>query len=477
MVAGLIGLAIGLGLAVASVFYVSYVPARRTFYSTALDPAASTVAFAPVDAERERPGSDWAQFLGPAGNGTSPEKGILAPWKDGLRILWHVPVGAGYPAPTISQGRLFLFDRVAGKARLRCLEPATGKQSWEFRYATDYADDFGYENGPRCCPVVDGDRVYILGPEGMLHCLRCEDGKEVWKLDTSTKFNVRKNFFGVGSTPVVEGDLLIVQIGGYTADSKDLYDGEGAVKPSGAGVVAFDKKTGEVKWQAGNELASYSSPVLATIGERRWCFVLARGGLLGLEPRSGKVEFHFPWRAKSLESVNASNPVVVDDRVLVTECYGPGSALLKVKPGACDMIWNDADKGRDKSLQCHWNTPIYHEGHVYGSSGRHEDQAQLRCVELATGKVKWSRPRMGRCSLTMIDGHFLCLSETGDLYLLKVNPQKYDEVSQVAVRDPDGNGPLLRYPCWAAPVVSHGLLYVRGKGHLVCLELIPPKSK
>jgi outer membrane protein assembly factor BamB len=455
---------------------------RRLAWICLLVSAGCAMESAPPASEltesKREPGSDWPKFLGPAGNGTSPEKGILSPWpKEGLRVVWHVPVGNGYPAPTISQGRLFLFDRVAHEARLRCLEPATGKQSWEFRYATDYSDDFGYENGPRCCPVVDGERVYILGPEGILHCLRTQDGTEVWKLDTSAKFNVRKNFFGVGSTPVVEGDLLIVQIGGCTADSKDLYDGDGAIKPSGAGVVAFDKRTGEVKWQGGNELASYSSPVLATIGDRRWCFVLARGGLLGLEPRSGKVEFHCPWRAKILESVNASNPLVVEDRVLVTECYGPGSALVKVKPGGYEMIWNDADKGRDPSLQCHWNTPIYYDGYVYGSSARHEPQAELRCVEFATGKVMWSQPGMRRCSLTMVDGHFVCLSERGELYLLKVNPKKYDEVSQMVVRDPDSRGPLLRYPCWASPVVAHGLLYVRGKGRLVCLELIPQKTK
>jgi outer membrane protein assembly factor BamB len=427
----------------------------------------------PVVRNVERSGSDWPGFLGPAGNGTSPEKGIVSPWpNEGLPVVWHTPVGNGYPAPTISQGRLFIFDRVRDDARLRCLKATTGEQLWQFTYPTDFVDGYGYENGPRCCPVVDGDRVYIFGPEGMLHCLRTKDGDVLWKLETSAKFGVRMNFFGVGSTPVVDGDLLIVQIGGSTPDTKDMDIAD--VKPDGTGVVALDKKTGEIKWKAGSELASYSSPVLATIGDRRWCFVFARGGLLGLEPQTGKVDFHFPWRARSLESVNASNPVVVDDRVLVTECYGPGAALVQIKPGGYKMVWNDADKGRDKSLQCHWNTPIYHEGYVYGSSARHEPQAELRCVEFATGKVMWSKPGLGRCSLTMVDGHFICHSESGELYLLKVNPKQYEEVSQMIVRDPDRNRvPLLRAPCWASPVVSHGLLYVRGRGHLVCLDLMP----
>jgi outer membrane protein assembly factor BamB len=443
-------------------------PAANTLDSSQADaaPPATTV---------ERDGSDWPRFLGPLGTGVSAEKGILKPWpKQGLRVLWHRPIGTGYGAPTISQGRLFLFDRDGEHARLRCLKSTTGELLWKFEYTSDYEDYYGYDNGPRCCPVVDGDRVYTFGAEGMLHCLRTDDGKVQWKVDTRAKYHVRQNFFGVGSTPVIEDNLLIVQVGGSPAKSENADFGD--VKGDGSGVVAFDKKSGDVKWQASDELASYASPVLTTIGTRRWCFVFARGGLLGLDPASGKVDFHYPWRSPKLESVNASNPVVAGDKVFITECYGPGSALLRVKPGQSEVVWNDADKGRNKTLQCHWNTPIYHDSYLYGSSGRHTNEAQLRCVELGTGKVMWSERGLDRSSLTMIDGHFLCLGEYGELRLLKVNPEKFDEVSRTTVRDPEqGDQSLLEYPCWAAPVVSHGLLYVRGKGRLVCLELIPHK--
>ena len=176
------------------------------------------------------------------------------------------------------------------------------------------------------------------------------------------------------------------------------------------------------------------------------------------------MDFRFPWRAKIEESVNASNPVVVGDRVLVTECYGPGGALVKVKPGGIEKIWTDADR-EDRSLACHWNTPVYVDGFVYGSSGRHENEGELRCVEFATGKVQWSEKRLSRTSLTLIDGHFLCLTETGELLLLKANPAKYERVARW-VTDLDG-------PCWAAPVVAQGLMYLRGKDRLLCVELIP----
>ena len=324
------------------------------------------------------------------------------------------------------------------------------------------------------------ERVYIYGVEGMLHCLRVEDGKRIWKVDTITDFDVRQNFFGVGGTPVIEGDLLIAQVGG-SPKNDPARNARHSPKGADSGIVAFDKYTGKVRYHVTDELASYAGPVLATIGDRRWCFVFARGGLVGLDPTTGKVDFHFPWRAKVLESVNASNPVVAGNRVFISECYGPGSALLEIKSGKCKEVWTDQDKGiRDKSLRCHWNTPILVGGYLYGCSGRHTNEAELRCIELATGKVQWRQRGLTRSSLLLADKHFICLSEDGILRLLKVNPEKYEEVSSVELKRKDAAGrpePLLNEPCWAAPILSHGLLYMRGADRLVCLELIPLAKK
>jgi outer membrane protein assembly factor BamB len=436
----------------------------------------------PKDLRTRISGSDWPCFLGPTGDSVSTEKGIVSPWpKEGPRLIWQRALGEGYCMPTVSRGRIFLFDRIGNRARLRCCKSETGEPLWNFEYPSEYRDLYGYSGGPRCSPVVDGGRVYLYGAEGTLHCLRVEDGKRLWKVDTIADFHVRQNFFGVGSTPVIEGDLLIAQVGG-SPQSDPTRTARDWPKGDDSGIVAFDKCTGKVRYHVTDELASYASPVLATIDGRRWCFVLARGGLVGLNPANGKVDFHHPWRAKILESVNASNPVVVGNRVFISETYGPGSALLEVKSGACKEVWSDKDKGlRDKSMRCHWNTPIVVDGYLYGCSGRHSNEAELRCIELATGKVKWRERGLTRSSLLLVDKHFICLGEDGILRLLKVNPDKYEEVSNVELRLRDENGtvgePLLKEPCWAAPILSHGLLYVRGSDRLVCLELIPQDKK
>ena len=446
----------------------------------------ATGAELPPDLGTRKQGVDWPVFLGPTGDSKSSEKGILTKWdSEHPRLVWQAKLGTSYGAPTVSRGRLFQFDRFDDQARLYCLNAETGEELWRYEYPTEYEDMYGYNNGPRCSPVIDGDRVYAYGVDGMLVCVRAMDGKPVWKVNVNEKFGVVQNFFGVGSTPVIEGDLLIVMVGGSPLDSQLASRNLALVEANGTAIVAFDKFTGEVKYKLGDDLASYASLKLATIGNRRWCFAFCRGGLLGFEPASGKFDFSYPWRARVLESVNASMPVVDGDEVFISETYGPGSSLLKVAPGTHDVVWKDNDRSREKAMQTHWNTPVLVDGYLYGSSGRHLENAELRCIEWKTGKVMWSEPGMTRSSLLLIDGHFVCLGEDGQLRLIKVNPEKYEPVAEGDfARITDGNGKLLpgtrrllSEPCWAAPIVSHGLMYVRGDERLLCLELIPEPAK
>ena len=426
------------------------------------------------DLRTRKTGRDWPGFLGPTGDSKSPEKLQKTDWaKSGLPVVWSKQIGTSYGAPTISKGRLFIFDRYGDKVRLTCMKSETGDELWRFEYPTDYEDMYGYNNGPRSCPVVDEDRVYIFGAEGMLHCVTVLDGKLLWTVDTTARFNVAQNFFGIASAPVVEDNLLIVHIGGSPPDSaRDVLSARGRIKGNGSGVVAFDKLTGEVVYQTTDELASYASPVFATIDSRRWGFMFARGGLVGFEPQTGKVDFHYPWRARKLESVNASNPVVVGDLVFISETYGPGSSLLKVRPGGYDVVWTDASRGFfQKAMMLHWNTAIHHEGYLYGCSGRHANRSELRCIELQTGEIVWSHRINERTSLLYVDGHFITLGEYGSLMLIRATPEKFDVVAHVEL-----GRKRIKHPAWAAPVLSHGLVYIRGRDRLVCLDLSPSEQ-
>jgi hypothetical protein len=304
-----------------------------------------------------------------------------------------------------------------------------------------------------------------------LHCVKAEDGQRVWSVDTADKFGVVQNFFGVGSTPTIYNDLLLVMVGGSPDESHNFGKMQlDRVEGNGSGIVGLDRFTGKVRYKLANELASYSSLIASRIGDRDWGFAFARGGLVGFHPATGKLDFEFPWRARILESVNASTPVIVGNRVFITETYGPGGCMLDVNETPPRVVWKDDDKSRKRALAAHWNTPVYHNGFLYGSSGRHSQPAELRCIDWATGKVQWSQPGLVRASLLLVEDHLICLSEDGIIRLLEATPDRYREQAVVEWKDDEGR-PLLRQPAWAAPIISHGLLYVRGNNRLVCAEL------
>ncbi len=417
-----------------------------------------------------RDGVDWPAFLGPDRDGRSAETGLSFDWSTRLPpVVWTRRVGEGYGAGSVANGRYFHFDRVRDQARLTCLNAESGEQLWQFVYATDYEDLYGFDGGPRSSPLIDAGRVYVFGVEGMLHCLSATRGDLIWKLDTARRFGVIQNFFGVGSSPLIHNDLLIVMAGGSPPESRSVPPGQlDRVEPNGTGIVAFDKANGEIRYQSIDDLASYASPVVTEIDGKPTGLAMMRSGLVAFNPANGDPLWTYPFRARKLESVNASTPVVCDRGILITESYGPGGALLPLQRLAAEPvqpIW--ADRGRrDKSLACHWNTPVVIGDYAWASSGEKMSTAELRCVRLSDGTVQWSTPGLTRCSLTVADNHLICLAENGSLLALRADPDQMDVVGKIEASQLD-----LVAPCWAAPVLSHGYLYIRDKSRIICLDL------
>lgn len=404
-------------------------------------------------------------------DGRSPET-VLETWpEDGPKVLWRQAAGEGYAAVAVVGERVFFFDRHGNRARLVALNSSSGAEHWRSEYPTAYVDSFDFSNGPRTSPVVDGEgddqRVYTFGVEGRLRCHRADDGKILWDLDTAERYGVVQNFFGVGSSPFVEGDALLVMIGGSPADSPGIQSGK--VTTSGSAIVAFDKRTGRELYRVGDELASYASLLVTSWKDRRLGLAFARGGLLGFDPARGSVDFHFPWRAKKLYSVNAATPVVVGDTVFLTESYRLGGVLLRIAADSegrleHQVVWQDPPR-RGQSLASHWASPVYRDGFLYGCHGENSGSAELRCVEHGSGKVRWSERGLGRSTITATKRNLLVLGESGELVLVSSNPDRFEALARTQL-------PLTR-PAWQAPVLAHGRLYVRGKEELLCLDLRP----
>jgi len=444
---------------------------------------------------------DWPWFLGPQHTGVSGETNLKPDWTNGPpSVVWKQPVGTGYSAPSILGDRLVVHHRLRREEIVSCRSLDTGEELWQYAYPSEYSDPYGYNNGPRCSPVLDDGQCLTLGAEGVLTCVNLQDGALVWQHDLKSKFTLPDWFFGVGCSPILDGEQLIVLVGG---------------QPN-SGVVAFNRRDGSILWEAtgkstwegvidvqnkrpyewtGSEMVvSYSSPIIATIHGKRHLLCLMRQGLVSLDPATGKEHFHYWFRAKVNDSVNAARPVVVGDQILLSAAYRVGSALLKVEPDGSSYkeIWRDR-----RNLLAHWSTPIHIDGFVYGFSGRHENEGDLRCIRLSDGKVIWTSkgfegnlnefardrktrqivsvktgepvpfPYFGRGSLTQIGDRFIVLGERGTLAIVDADSEGFHERGRFSM-------PEIHYPAWAAPLISNGKMFLRSEYWLVCMDLTQP---
>lgn len=426
--------------------------------------------------------ADWPRFLGPNGNNISSETNLLDKWPEsGPQILWENRIGNGYSAPSVQGNQLALFHRQGDEEILELMEAETGKTIWQHKSPTAYTDPYGYNNGPRCTPLMTSNRCYTFGAEGRLTCHDLATGAPVWVRETRKDWKVPPPFFGVGSTPLLEDDRVYVMVGAMpdagvvaleAATGKTLWENVGQKTWEGQPKTGWNGEP-PVNWAEEDKQASYSSPTMATIHGRRHLLCFTRQGLVSLDPATGKVNFKFWFRCRVTESVNAVTPVVSGDLILISSAYyKTGSVLLRVKPDGqgVEEVW------RGLALEIHWNTPILHAGKLYAFSGRNEPDANFRCVELLTGKILWDRneswpshstrqPKVfGRGSAIMADGKLIVLGEGGLLGLFRVNAEKAEELCR-------WQAPSLRYPCWAAPVLAGGRLFLRGESRLLCLKI------
>jgi outer membrane protein assembly factor BamB len=384
---------------------------------------------------------DWPQLLGPTRNGVSAETNLVLSWpQGGPRVLWKAKVGEGWSGPVVASNRVVIFHRTGDKEVVDCLDATNGMTLWRHDYLTTYRDDFGFEAGPRATPAIDGLRVFTLGANGILSAFNLTNGVNLWRVDTRKEFNSGKGFFGIACSPLIEGDNVILNIGG----------------PDGAGIVAFDKSNGKVLWKATSEEASYSSATAGTINGQRRIFVFARRSLFALST-SGQVLWEFPWAPRIEASVSAATPLIVGDQIFISASYGAGAALLRFHEAKPEVVWSG-----DDILSNHYSTSVHHEGFLYGFDGRQEQRCHLRCVELKTGKVRWSEEHFGAGALIIVGNQLLILTERGELMAADTSPEMFA---------PRGRAQILGLDVRAHPALAHGRFYARDKSTLLCVEL------
>lgn len=385
--------------------------------------------------------ADWPNWLGPNKNGSSPETGLLTTWPaTGPKLLWKSAGGDGYSTVAIAQGRAITQVQHDGAEHVLALDAVKGTKLWETKIAVAYKNNFG--DGPRATPTVEGQSIYVYSPSGLLACLDAEKGGITWSVNLLTTFGGKPATYGLSASPYVDGDLVYALPGG-----------------AGAGVAAFDKKTGKLAWKTGDDKAAYATPMSVDVGGQKQIIFFTASGLLSVTPDAGKELWRVAWPTDY--DCNICTPLLVGkDWLFVTSGEGNGCTMFKLSAAAPEIAWQS--KGKKSVMLNYWANAVLHDGYLYGISGEfNEKSMHLNCVEAKSGKLMWSEKNIGKAAVTLADGHLWITTKKGDLILVAANPTKYEQKARVTLLAENRT----------SPTIADKRLYVRDRKDIYCFDI------
>jgi len=379
----------------------------------------------------------WTDFRGPKRDGVYEEMDILTTWPaDGLPLLWKQPIGGGYASFVADAQRAFTIEQRRSQEVVAAYDMETGRELWAHSWDANFRESMGGD-GPRATPTWHEGRLYALGALGELRCLDARSGKLLWKRNILNDAQAGNLQWGMSAAPLIVDDKVIVLPGGRPGKS----------------VVAYNKDTGAIVWQALDDKQAYTSPALATVSGQRQILMISAQRLAGLAPEDGRLLWEFPWVTSY--DVNSAQPLVISDsRVFVSSGYGHGAALVEVANlgrFTAKLLWQNVN------MKNKFNSSVYYQGHIYGL-----DEAILSCVNTETGERRWKGGRYGYGQLLLASGHLIVLTESGDVVLVKATPDSHVEVSRFST---------IEGRTWNHPALANGRLLVRNTTQMACFRI------
>jgi outer membrane protein assembly factor BamB len=389
----------------------------------------------------------YPQFLGLERRATVSGLNLARDWSaQPPKPLWRQPIGAAWSSFAIVGPFAVTQEQRGDEELITCYEVDTGKARWAHATAVRFEETLA-GIGPRATPTIDDGKVYAMGAWGHLTCLDGATGKPLWQHNVLAEFDAadRMPKWGKSCSPLVYDDKVIVSAGGA----------------GGRSLVAFDKTSGELLWSGGDDLSSYSSPTVMTLGGTPQIVIVNARSVAGHDPADGRVLWQESWPEGALETDSAepmvAQPVPVgNDRILLTKGYGTGSALWQIRRDGdrwrVEPIW------RNKlSLKTKFTNAVIRDGYAYAL-----DEGILECAEIATGRKMWKRGKYGHGQVLLIDDLLLVQSEAGDVALVEANPKEFRELTRFAA---------LSGTCWNPPALAGRKLLVRSNLEAACYEL------
>ena len=386
--------------------------------------------------------ADWPAFRGAEGDGLARETNLARAWPEtGPPELWRKSIGEGYSGLTVVGDRLYTTELTDGEQRVVAFSVVDGKRLWSFSFGTDYQDASGFGNGVRSTPAVHDGRVFAASADALLAALDADSGELLWRNDFKQDFDTAVPRFGFGASPVViedsaGGSLLVIETGGT----------------EGRGVVAFDPKTGEVRWTSQDGPASYATPVLMGGPSKSRLVFNRRSGLVALAAETGELLWQHP---SALDAI--AMPVIVGaDRLLISSAaMGDGGHLIEIRDQdgklSAEKLWSNA------RFRNHFNTSVAVDGFIYGF-----DNATLRCLDGATGEARWAHRGYGKGSLVAADGLLFILGDRGLAALVAADPTAFNELGRVQAMEGKS---------WTSPSLAAGRLFLRDHDEFVAYDV------
>ncbi len=389
---------------------------------------------------------DWPQILGQSRNGIATGETLRDVWpKDGPKQEWSIDVGQGFAGVAVRDDVVTLFHRLENAEVVENRSASDGKQLWATKFATRYRSGMSADSGPRCVPIVTENVIIVFGVAGNLRCLDRNSGKEIWSRDTWKDFSAPEGYFGAGSSPLVVGDKVLVNVGGR----------------NNAAVVAFSIKDGKTIWQSYSDTASYSSPVIAKFGSATRAIFVTRLNTIALDPETGKLAFEFPFGERG-PTVNGANPVVINEKIFVSSSYRIGSVLASVAGNKVESV-----SSGERLLATQYATPIQHGRVLFAVDGRQDEgpgSASLKCIDPGTQSVLWAEDGFDYGTLVGVNDELLFLTHTGDLIRFDADRKQYNETHRSHVLDSTDRE-------YRLPAVSNGRLLIRDSKRLKSLSI------
>jgi outer membrane protein assembly factor BamB len=398
---------------------------------------ATLLAVLPIGAANH----DWYRWRGPDLNGISSETSFSTAWpSSGPKRLWKVSVGTGFSSVSVANGRVYTMGNRNDKESVYAFDAETGREIWRHTYDCPMEPRY-YEGGTSCTPTVDGDRVYTLSRKGHLFCLEAANGKVSWQKNINEELALGKSReelpeWGYASSPLVQDKMLILNVG--------------------AAGTALDKMTGKLLWTSGKSRSGYATPVPFLLEDSPTLAIFGATGIHAVNLQDGKRRWTYDWETSY--DVNVADPIISSNRMFISSGYGHGAAVLEFTATGATKVWEN------KELRNQTSSSVLVRDHLYGMDGNNGERgSSLRCLEFATGKVKWTEKSLRPGALMAAGDKLIVLNESGELIVANASPDEFRALTRAQV---------IGGKCWTAPVLSNARIFCRNSaGDLVAVDV------